>query len=199
MGARWGESDLNVAGERYRLAFSWRAIAALEAESGVAASDALKRLDAPTVTDLRLMLWALLDRHHHDLVLEDVGRLVADEAGLGAAAGAIRVAMRSGLPEKAGKRRGESSWRVSEVLTQSARAGMTVEAFWDSTPRETAILIAAGSRRLRELAFHIEACHRTKQLKWETAVGRDGPRERQTEDQMRDALRAWAKPNMEES
>jgi len=106
---------------------------------GVPASEALKRFERPSISDVRLILWALLVRHHR-LDLRRVGKLI-DRAGVQATIRAMADATDTGFPERTGKKRGEENprWRVSRVFHDCVSAGMMPEAFWDSTPSGEAL------------------------------------------------------------
>lgn len=92
-------------GRDYVLALSMNALCALEAATGEPIARLEARLAAPSATDMRLILWAMLRDHHADLTLEDAGRL----AGLAQVAAAVQAAVQAAQPETGGKAAGGSA------------------------------------------------------------------------------------------
>lgn len=84
-------------GRDYVLSFSLNAMCAVEEALGAPLMELQAQLDAPSATDLRGLLWALLRDHHPDVTLQDAGRIAA----VSKVAEAVTRAIAAAQPEAA--------------------------------------------------------------------------------------------------
>lgn len=77
-----GEFPLKACGTDWVLRFDFNALAFFEERSGIPAlqfmTDMEKAGAVPRISDLRLMLWAGLQRHHSDVPIETAGDILSE-------------------------------------------------------------------------------------------------------------------------
>lgn len=71
-----GEFTLDVGGERYTLVVDINACCAVESLLGVTYVQASMQIARGSITALRGLLWAALQRHHKGTTLEDAGEIL---------------------------------------------------------------------------------------------------------------------------
>lgn len=98
-----GEIPLKVGDTTYVLKLTSNACCAMETASGRTFSQLLAGVANECLSDIRLMLWAMLQAHHPTLTLLDVGDLI-DEAG-----GVLEVDKQLGLVVRVNTEEGKAA------------------------------------------------------------------------------------------
>lgn len=82
-------------GESYTLEYDVNALCEIEDKFDAPIKDLQERLEQPSVRDLRVMLWAGLQKHHPEIDLKGAGALVLVQD----AADALTQAMAAAMPK----------------------------------------------------------------------------------------------------
>lgn len=70
-----GERSVELNGKIYTLALTFTSMATLEGQFGKTFTEISQLAGGGSMTHVRAMLWALLQRHHPEITIEDAGNL----------------------------------------------------------------------------------------------------------------------------
>ena len=94
-----GTAICEFGGVAYTLALDFNALCVFEERAGMSAFAALDQMETDvSAVQMRLLLWAMMQAHHPDLALEDVGTLIGTD--LDVALDAIASGFESAMADK---------------------------------------------------------------------------------------------------
>ncbi len=124
-GSLKGEVRLTFEGKPLTLVLDFNALCAFEGEVGENAQTRLDQLEKGngSLSDMRALLWAMLQTHHSDMTLIDAGRVIGE--GMSEVASALASAFAAAMPTE-GKRRGKKLTATTKTSKAKARTPKTL-------------------------------------------------------------------------
>ncbi len=124
-GSLKGEVRLTFEGKPLTLVLDFNALCAFEGEVGENAQTRLDRLEkgSGSLSDMRALLWAMLQTHHSDMTLIDAGRVIGE--GMSEVSAALASAFAAAMPVD-GERRGKKQTATTKANKAKARTPKTL-------------------------------------------------------------------------
>lgn len=120
-GSLKGEVRLTFEGKPLTLVLDFNALCAFEGEVGENAQTRLDQLEKGngSLSDMRALLWAMLQTHHSDMTLIDAGRVIGE--GMAEVSAALASAFAVAMPVD-GERRGKKPTATTKTKTSKPKA-----------------------------------------------------------------------------
>ena len=120
-GSLKGEVRLTFEGKQLTLVLDFNALCAFEGEVGENAQTRLDRLEkgSGSLSDMRALLWAMMQTHHSDMTLIDAGRVIGE--GMSEVSAALASAFAAAMPVD-GERRGKKQTATTKAKANKSKA-----------------------------------------------------------------------------